>query len=212
MTTEEKLKHFLDTCMEDARARSRRMLDEYTAALEKSFEEHKQDARRRAQMQVRQETENIERELNKQLSAAQIEHKRTLSHRQDELKEKLFVELQSRLVEYRETAEYQKQLERQIKAAVDFAKGSELIVYLDPSDADIQEQLALHYPEAQLKLSEYSFSGGTRAIIPTRNILIDNSFQTRLAEAKESFHFDLQTNLEMNSNTAQASPERRTQG
>ena len=65
MTTEEKLKHFLDTCMEDARARSSRMLDEYTAALQKSFEEHKQDARRRAQMQVRQETEKIGRELNK---------------------------------------------------------------------------------------------------------------------------------------------------
>ncbi len=40
MTTEEKLKHFLDTCMEDARTRSSRMLDEYTEALEKSFEEH----------------------------------------------------------------------------------------------------------------------------------------------------------------------------
>ena len=76
MTTEEKLKHFLDTCMEDARTRSSRMLDEYTAALEKSFEEHQQDAKRRAQMQVRQETEKIERDFNKQLSLAQLEQKR----------------------------------------------------------------------------------------------------------------------------------------
>lgn len=188
------------------------MLDEYTAALEKSFEEHKQDARRRAQMQVRQETENIERELNKQLSAAQLEHKRALGRRQDELKEKLFVELQNRLAEYRKTSEYQKQLERQMKAAVDFAKGSELIVYLDPSDADKLEQLALHYPKAQLKLSDYSFFGGTRAVIPTRNILIDNSFQTRLAEAKESFHFDLRMSREMKSKAAQTFSERGIQG
>ena len=41
MTTEEKLQHFLDTCMEDARVRSGRMLDEYMTALEKTFEEHK---------------------------------------------------------------------------------------------------------------------------------------------------------------------------
>ena len=75
MTTEEKLKHFLDTCMEDARTRSSRMLDEYTEALEKSFEEHTHDAKRRAQMQVRQETEKIERDLNKQLSVAQLEQK-----------------------------------------------------------------------------------------------------------------------------------------
>ena len=37
MTTEEKLKHFQDICMEDARDRSAKMLDDYMAALEKSF-------------------------------------------------------------------------------------------------------------------------------------------------------------------------------
>ena len=39
LTTEEKLQHFLDTCMEDARTRSNRMLDEYKKALEQTFEE-----------------------------------------------------------------------------------------------------------------------------------------------------------------------------
>ena len=48
MTTEEKLKHFQDICMEDARDRSAKMLDDYMAALEKSFEEHTADAKRRA--------------------------------------------------------------------------------------------------------------------------------------------------------------------
>ena len=56
MTTEEKLQHFLDTCMEDARTRSNRMLDEYMTALEQTFEEHKADARRHAEMLLRQET------------------------------------------------------------------------------------------------------------------------------------------------------------
>ena len=32
-----------------------------------------------------------------------------------------------------------------------------------------------------------SFTGGSRAVIPGRNILIDNSFETKLAEAKEDF-------------------------
>ena len=213
MTTEEKLKHFLDTCMEDARARSSRMLDEYTAALQKSFEEHKQDARRRAQMQVRQETEKIGRELNKKLSAAQLEQKRALGRRQEELKDKLFVELQNRLAEYRETPEYQKLLEGQITAAVDFAKGEEVVVYLDPSDADKLEGLALCHPRASLKQSDYSFLGGTRALIPARNILIDNSFQARLAEAKEQFHFGLHTAAGKNgSKTMEASSEGRVQG
>lgn len=191
MTTEEKLKHFLDTCMEDARTRSSRMRDEYTAALEKSFEEHTHDAKRRAQMQVRQETEKIERDLNKQLSVAQLEQKRILGQRQEELKEKLFAELEKRLEDYRSTPDYQSLLERQIQKAADFARGQELIVYLDPLDQGLRERLSSCYPQVRIQMSDYSFLGGTRAVIQGRNVLIDNSFLTRLAEARESFHFDL---------------------
>ena len=86
-----------------------------------------------------------------------------------------------------ETQDYQKLLEHQIQKAVEFADGAELIVYLDPVDEDKLQRLAMHHSAAQLKLSEYSFTGGTRAVIPSRHILIDNSFQTKLAEAKEKF-------------------------
>ena len=99
--------------------------------------------------------------------------------------------LSERLADYRKTPEYQKQLKRQIQAAFDFARGEELVIYLDPSDEDKQKILEQEYPQAQIKLSDYAFSGGMRAVISGRNILIDNSFDTRLAEAKENFHFDL---------------------
>ena len=171
MTTEEKLQHFLDTCMEDARVRSGQMLDEYMTALEKTFEEHKADTRRREKLQLLQETEKIEREINKQLAVGQIEIRRTLGMKQEELKDKLFVELRDMLANYLETQDYQK--------------------YLDPVDEDKLNRLALHNGNAELRISEYSFTGGTRAVIPARHILIDNSFQTKLEEAREKFHFDL---------------------
>ncbi len=76
MTTEEKLQHFLEFCMEDARTRSAKMLDEYTAALEQTFLEHQEDAKRRAAHQVALESERIEREINKKLSLEQIGMKR----------------------------------------------------------------------------------------------------------------------------------------
>ena len=189
MTTEEKLQHFLDTCMEDARVRSGRMLDEYMTALEKTFEEHKADTRRREKLQLSQETEKIEREINKQLG--QIEIRRTLGMKQEELKDKLFVELRDMLANYLETQDYQKLLERQVKQAVEFAGNDQMIIYLDPVDEDKLNRLALHNGNAELRISEYSFTGGTRAVIPARHILIDNSFQTKLEEAREKFHFDL---------------------
>ena len=73
MTTDEKLQHFMDICMEDARAKSARLYDEYASALEQTFEEHKKDSTRRLDMQLQGESEKIEREINKKLALAQIE-------------------------------------------------------------------------------------------------------------------------------------------
>ena len=190
MTTEEKLKHFQDICMTDARERSARMLDDYMNALEAAFEEHAADARRRADMQVEAETEKLEREINKRLSIGQLDLKREFSRRQEELKDKLFVELKDKLANFMETQEYQQLLDRQVKEAKAFAGDEELIIYMDPSDGDKLQRIAMHH-NASIKLSEYSFTGGIRAVIPGKHILIDNSFETKLSEARHEFKFDL---------------------
>ena len=189
MTTEEKLQHFLDFCMEDARTRSAKMLDEYTAALEQTFSEHQADARRRAEQQVALESERIEREINKRLSLEQINMKREFGKKQDELKEKLFAELRNKLAAFMETPEYTKLLEKQILAAKELAGGEFITIYIDPGDEEKIRGLALPN-SADIQVSEYSFLGGTRAVIPSRHVLIDNSFQTKLAEAKRDFRFD----------------------
>lgn len=191
MTTEEKLQHFLDFCMEDARTRSAKMYDDYTAALEKTFEEHKVDAKRRADMQLQIESEKIEREINKRLSIKQINIKRELGHRQEELKEKLFVEVKDILANFLESPEYDRLLNRQIQEAEELAGADEMIIYLDPADESKQRRISLHNHNTNIKISQYSFTGGTRAVIPSKNILIDNSFQTKLEEAKRDFRFDL---------------------
>lgn len=190
MTTEEKLQHFLNFCIEDARTRSGKMLDEYTAALEKTFAEHQEDARRRAQQQVALESERMEREINKKLSLEQIRTKRELGQKQEELKDKLFLELKSRLEEYMKTPQYINLLEKQIREAKELAGKEFITIYLDPADEDKINQLSQDH-SADIRISEYPFLGGTRAVIPSRHILIDNSFQTKLEEAKHDFCFDI---------------------
>ncbi len=190
MTTEEKLQHFLEFCMEDARTRSAKMLDEYTAALEQTFSEHQEDARRRAGHQVNLESEQIEREINKRLSMEQIGMKRTFGKKQDELKDKLFSELRDKLAIFMESPGYTKLLEKQIKEAKALAKKEFITIYIDPADEDKINKLSIT-EGSDIRVSEYSFLGGTRSVIPSRHILIDNSFQTKLAEAKRDFRFDV---------------------
>lgn len=190
MTVEEKLKHFQDICMSDARDRSAKMLDDYINDLDKTFEEHKKDARHRAEMQVAAETEKLEREINKRVSIAQIDLRREAGKKQEELKDKLFVELRDKLANFMETREYQTLLENQVKKAKEFAGDEELIIYMDPSDEDKLKRIAMHW-SAEIRVSEYSFIGGTRAVIPAKHILIDNSFSTKLEEARREFKFEL---------------------
>ena len=190
MTTEEKLQHFLEFCMEDARSRSAKMLDEYTAALEEAFTEHQQNAIRRAEQQGELEKKQIERETNKKLSLEQINIRREFGKKQDELKEKLFQELLDRLTEYRKTPEYKALLNNQARKALELADKDFITIYIDPQDEEKLKDLSIPQ-SAELLVSEYSFMGGIRAVIPARHILIDNSFQTKLSEAKRDFRFDI---------------------
>lgn len=190
MTTEEKLQRFLEFCMEDARTRSEKMLDEYTAALEQTFAEHQEDSRRRAQHQVTLESERIEREINKTLSLEQISMKREFAQKQEALKDKLFEELKEKLKAFMETPEYPELLTKQLCSAKKLADKEFITIYIDPGDEELIQKLNLH-ESADIRISEYSFFGGTRAVIPSRHILIDNSFETKLHEAKHDFRFDL---------------------
>lgn len=189
MTTEEKLSHFQEFTMQDARNKSNALLDEYNSSLEKIFEEHKEHKLRQAQLEIKTETESLERAKNKELSKQNLHIKRKITRKQDELKDKLFVEVRNLLADYMATPEYNELLIKQIKTAKEFANDLDVIIYIDPADSKRLSSLELA-ANASLTVSEYSFSGGTRAVIPAKNILIDNSFETKLLEVKENFSFN----------------------
>ncbi|MCI8950531.1 MAG: ATPase [Lachnospiraceae bacterium] len=190
MIMEKKLQQFLDICMEDARNRSSNIFHEYSSALKKDLEKHKTDARRQAAMQIHSEEEKIRRELNKELAIGQINSKRTISLRHDELKEKIFIEVKDLLEQFMETPQYLTLLNSYIEGAKAFAGDDEVIFYLDPADSEKVQQLS-YQNQVPIKVSQYSFGGGLRAVIPSRNILIDHSFDTRLHEERQAFLFQV---------------------
>ena len=178
MTTEEKLQHFHEACIADANTRAKQIIDEYSSALEKTFEDHKI------------EEEKIHREGNKQLALEQVKFRRVLGCKQDELTNEIFEQLQKKLEQFMTTSEYILLLEKQIAQAIQFAGKDEVHIYIDPADEKLLSHLSPQYRE-KIQISEYSFMGGTRAVIPHKNILIDHSFEKKLQEAKKDFHFDL---------------------
>lgn len=189
MTIEEKLQHFYDSSIEEAYQEASQMIEEHKKNLDAMLSEHKRSRRQSAEAEVKAEAENARREVNKALSAQQLMIKRNWTKKQNELKDKLFAEVQNLLEDFVKTPEYDSYLCRKIKDAQDFADEDELHIYLTPSDSSRLESIS-QKTGAALRLADEEFIGGIRAIIPGKNILIDNSFREAFLACKKEFKFD----------------------
>ena len=189
MTIEEKLQHFYDSSIEEAYQEASQMIEEHKKNLDAMLSEHKRSRRQSAETEVKAEAENARREVNKALSAQQLMIKRNWTKKQNELKDKLFAEVQNLLEDFVKTPEYDSYLCRKIKDAQDFAGEDELHIYLTPSDSSRLESIS-QKTGAELRLADEEFIGGIRAIIPGKNILIDNSFREAFLACKKEFKFD----------------------
>ena len=166
------------------------MINDFTAGQEAMLSEHAAQTEKAAEFRIRTESEKLQREANKRLSISQISIKRGYSQKQEELKGKIFSELRDRLARFMETPEYNALLKEQILKAKEFAGEEDIHIYIDPSDQEKQNMLSLQ-TNCDVRVSQYPFLGGTRAVISAKNVLIDNSFETRLKESEENFQFIL---------------------
>ena len=189
MTTEEKLKYFEESSLEEARKQAFAMIEEYKVNLDKVEKEHKATTLRQSDLQLKTESDNLKRNNNMALSKEQLQIKRKITQKQNELKEKLFVEVKQLLEDYMTTSAYQQLLIKQIKNIQKEAGSGKLILYIDPADSDKRSSLQVA-TGAPVTVSEYSFMGGTRAVPQDRNILIDNSFASKLEKLKADFSFN----------------------
>lgn len=185
MTLDEKLEQFYNAAMESATSQNIQIIEEYQKSLQIIYDEHKIEALRKADTTYRLEAEKLLREKNRQLSTEVILLKRKLSEKSAELKEKLFEEVSEKLQEYMKTEAYFDLLVKQIKEAKSFAGNDDITIYINPTDASLKANLEAN-TNAVLTISDRDFIGGTRAVIHDKNILIDNSFLTRLEESKNS--------------------------
>ena len=72
MTIEEKLKHFYDTSVDEARRQAEKDVREHKEALDAALEEHKKMSLGNAASSRKAEIANAKREINKALSAEQL--------------------------------------------------------------------------------------------------------------------------------------------
>ena len=134
MTIDEKLQHFYEVSLDEAREDAAQAIQEHKEHLARTLEDHKQTSRQNAEAEIKAETGHVRREVNKALSAEQITLRRDLSRKQEELKETLFAEVKTKVQQFITTAEYDEYLCRRINEAVKFAGDDEIQIYLLPTN------------------------------------------------------------------------------
>ena len=188
MTLEEKIAHLQTSSMEQARAEGNAIIDAHKEALEKVFEDHRAEALRQSETRIKAETTNARLSLNQAAAKSQLEIKRRQGKVQQELKDKIFEEVMGLVNDYMKTEAYGDFLVKCIRQAMHFAGQDPVTIYINPSDeakrSDLEDATGVH-----LTISAEDFIGGVRAVIRSRNILIDNSFRTQLRNEYDKFIF-----------------------
>ncbi len=191
MTTEEKLQHFYAFSMESACREAEQILSEYKTTLNAQFESHKEVKLAEADQQRFDQINKAKRDIYITLSAEQLNIRRLLSGKEREMKHQLFDEVRTKLMVFKtaSTDQYLEFLCKKITEAQTFAGTDAMTIYIDPSDAALAESITARTGITPT-ISNEIFLGGMRAVIHSKNILIDNSFTTLLQEAKDNFTFD----------------------
>lgn len=188
MTLEEKITHLQEAAMEEARAQANAIMNQHESTLTGVLDQHRDEANRQSEMRIKAEKINARQQQNMAVSRAQLELKREYGKRQKELKKKLFQEVEQKVRDFMKTEEYVKLLVAYIEKAARFANGEEIVIYINPTDADKKAYLEEH-TGMELSVSREDFIGGVRAVIQGRNVLIDHAYKGAIEEEYQTFVF-----------------------
>lgn len=186
MNEKERIKHIQDVVMEEARAQGNDIIGKHQEALDEVFETHREEALRQQKVRIRAEQHAAKREIKTAISKRQLSLKRELNKVKNELKAELFLEVKTLLLDYMKTEDYKELLLTYADQVLKYADGEPLAIYVSCEDKRAKEFLE-EKMSLRVHTSEEDFIGGIKAILPSRNILMDHSFLSSLEKMEEEF-------------------------
>ncbi|MBD5555127.1 MAG: hypothetical protein HDQ95_07250 [Roseburia sp.] len=191
MEISEKLDIFFRSAIGAANEESEAILGEQTRIYEESLAEYEKMRQERFEAEERLMHKRIEKEMNRAVSEAILQQKKEYHDRAEQHREELFALVEEKLRAFRRTNEYRKLLVKKINEAKELAEGQECMISLDAEDGPLWQELAHESPALQngcsFTVSKESFGGGIRAMIPSKNLLMDETLNGKLEEQREAY-------------------------
>ncbi len=183
MTTEEKLDHFYELSIEEATKQANDTITSYESSLKEEFEQFLCELKEETKQSLLKDKDILLREKNKTISDAYMKAKLHLKEEQEKLEQDLEKKVIHAIHKYKKQEEYKDFLIQKINFATTFAKDNPITIYLDKEDAPLKEELeqATH---TTLSISEEALLGGIKAFVPSKHILIDETFASTLQKGQ----------------------------
>ncbi len=189
MNIEEKLELFDELCTEQAKKEYAQMMQAYRESLEEILAKHKEIKTNDTGTRLRGEEKILQRDFNKEFSLRQTHWRQAIEKKQNELRQELFDRVLRRLLEVKKTDKYYDYLCRKTEMIIRYAEEEPFELYMDASDLELMSKLEKKY-SVSIRVSSQNIYGGIQGIIPSRNLLIDESFYTHIEEEKDTFRLD----------------------
>ncbi|KAF3303714.1 hypothetical protein FPV24_01030 [Carnobacterium sp. PL24RED07] len=188
MDLEDKFAYFETQVNQQAQDVIDEQVNQYRATLQKDYDEFVKNTNQEFDAKFVNAKKDMRKELNKNISQSQIHLQRDLYLQEEKLKKTLFAEFNDAIQNYMQTDEYRNQLVVMINNLKDYAEKNreELVVYINHSDQGMLETL-FEETNANIQISDREFLGGVRGVLKDRQVLIDYSFSTLLANVEDSF-------------------------
>ena len=186
LKTEEKLQHFTTVTLENVQRECDQMLTEYKQNMDRYYKQQIEEADKKAKLTTSIAEDGIKRKASQEYTSMQMHLKRKINHKQEEIKDKLFAEVRELLKEYVKPPEYKEYVLSKIEYMKKFAAGDELEVVLEPDDMELVDEIR-QTSNLKIIVSDKASLGGVVGRIRHRNILIDESFETKFEDLKETY-------------------------
>lgn len=188
MDLEDKFAYFETQVNQQAQDIIDEQVNQYRATLQKDYDEFVKNTNQEFDAKFVNAKKDMRKGLNKNISQSQIHLQRDLYLQEEKLKKTLFADFNDAIQNYMQTDEYRNQLVVMINNLKDYAEKNreELVVYINHSDQGMIETL-FEETNANIQISDREFLGGVRGVLKDRQVLIDYSFSTLLANVEDSF-------------------------
>lgn len=188
MTLEEKLARFSETLTKETQKQEEKLVEDYRNTLSANFEAHKEEAYANADLKLQHAHRSYQNDKQKLLATTKANMQKLLGKKSYELKRRLQQETTERIEEFKKTSMYPELLLAMAKKVENYCKEETFELYLDASDEALAADLerACGHP---VKISDEAMLGGLYAWLPASKIRLNLSFQTKLDDLIQAFHW-----------------------